>query len=129
MFLSLRVEDLDKFLNTQLSILEITFSVKFLKSCNESGSTRGTKGLKREEKKIRKLSACTRWTLFRGLGPLTVRPLLKQNKETYAFITQKLFSGYDPEKQCCGSGSESGSGSTGSTCFGLWASWIQIRIR
>ncbi len=26
--------------------------------------------------------------------------------------------------QCCGSGSESGSGSTGSTCF--WASWIRI---
>ncbi len=29
-------------------------------------------------------------------------------------------------KQCCGSGSESGSGSTGSTCF--WASQIRIRI-
>ncbi len=28
--------------------------------------------------------------------------------------------------QCCGSESESGSGSTGSTCF--WASWIRIRI-
>jgi hypothetical protein len=28
--------------------------------------------------------------------------------------------------QCCGSGSESGSGSTGSTCF--WASRIRIRI-
>jgi hypothetical protein len=28
--------------------------------------------------------------------------------------------------QCCGSGSESGAGSTGSTCF--WASWIRIRI-
>ncbi len=30
------------------------------------------------------------------------------------------------EKQCCGSVSESGSVSTGSTCF--WASWIRIRI-
>ncbi len=29
-------------------------------------------------------------------------------------------------RQCCGSGSESGSGSTGSTCF--WAYWIRIRI-
>jgi hypothetical protein len=27
-------------------------------------------------------------------------------------------------KQCCGSGSESGSGFAGSTCF--WASWIRI---
>ncbi len=30
------------------------------------------------------------------------------------------------KKQCCGSGSEFGSGSTGSKCF--WASWIRIRI-
>jgi len=28
--------------------------------------------------------------------------------------------------QCCGSRSESGSGSTGSKCY--WASWIRIRI-
>jgi hypothetical protein len=32
----------------------------------------------------------------------------------------------DDYNQCCGSGSESGSGSTGSTCF--WPSWTRIRI-
>jgi hypothetical protein len=36
-------------------------------------------------------------------------------------------SNWLPFRQCCGSGSESGSGSTGSTC--LWASRIRIRIR
>ncbi len=43
-----------------------------------------------------------------------------------SYPQHKQFMQPKSRNQCSGSGSESGSGSTGSTCF--WASWIRIRI-
>jgi hypothetical protein len=57
--------------------------------------------------------------------------MIKWNKlfntaEIYKFSDLEVHQIRLARKQCCGSGSESGSEPTGSTCF--WASWIQIRI-
>jgi hypothetical protein len=69
MFLSLRVEDLDNFLDPQLYILEIILLSSFYffipKILQGIRIHKRHNGVQKRKKKITKLSACTRWTLSR----------------------------------------------------------------
>jgi hypothetical protein len=101
MFLSLRGEDLDNFLDPQFSILEIILLKFFLffipKILQRIRIHKRNKGVQKKKKKNNETfclyevdTLSEGWDLFRCF--------LYLNKETYAFITPKICWIYDPEK-------------------------------